>query len=212
MKHSIEEIRNLDDSTFVLRLTRNSLSFKPGQYVTVGIPGQREKREYTIFSSPDKDYLELLIKEVSGGDVSGQLHRLTPGSELDLEGPFGEFTLPENRRESKLLFIATGTGIAPFHSFACSYPDLNYIVLHGVSDQNQQYGKESFHPDRYIGCLTQSDQGEFKGRVTEYLKQASLESDTLCYLCGNSDMIYEAFQILTAKGIPRQQQFTEVYF
>ena len=35
---------------------------------------------------------------------------------------------------------------------------------------------------------------------------------TLCYLCGNSEMIFEAFDILKSGGIPSTDLFAEVYF
>jgi ferredoxin--NADP+ reductase len=42
--------------------------------------------------------------------------------------------------------------------------------------------------------------------VTDYLREHPADPAWLCYLCGNCDMIYEAFDIL------RSQLFAEVYF
>ena len=39
-----------------------------------------------------------------------------------------------------------------------------------------------------------------------------MDSSTYCYLCGNSDMIYEVYGILKAQGVSREQIFAEVYF
>ncbi|MGI6756413.1 MAG: hypothetical protein ACOX32_00640 [Bacteroidaceae bacterium] len=54
--------------------------------------------------------------------------------------------------------------------------------------------------------------GDFKGRVTDYLRQNPVNPDTLCYLCGNCDMIHEVFDILEEQGVKSDNIFTEVYF
>jgi ferredoxin--NADP+ reductase/benzoate/toluate 1,2-dioxygenase reductase subunit len=36
--------------------------------------------------------------------------------------------------------------------------------------------------------------------------------ETNAFLCGNCDMIYEAFDLLQDKGLPAAQIHTEVYF
>ena len=49
----------LDESTFVLRLERNGFQFKAGQYLVLSVPGERKAREYSIYSSPDDDFIEI---------------------------------------------------------------------------------------------------------------------------------------------------------
>lgn len=212
MRHEVLQITELAGSVFRLRLKRNGLAFEPGQYLNLGKAESLERREYTIYSSPEKDYLEFLIKDIAGGDVSGQLHRCAIGEELEVTGPFGNFIIPATRRNDKFLFVATGTGIAPFHSFAESYPALDYLVLHGVPSADQLYGRESFAANRHVACLSRSTEGQFHGRVTEYLRQHPVDPSSFCYLCGNSDMIYQVFEILQNQGIPRSQSFAEVYY
>ena len=41
---------------------------------------------------------------------------------------------------------------------------------------------------------------------------APVDPRTLCYLCGNCDMIYETFDILKRHGVPPEQLYAEVYF
>lgn len=212
MKHKILGIKNYTDSVFELRMERNGLEFEPGQYLMVGKSGLKEKREYSIYSSTNAECLELLIKDVDGGDVSGALHRSQIGEELDIEGPMGTFTIPKEIRDGKFILIATGTGIAPFHSFVTSYPELDYKLLHGVREPEQLYGKESFVSNRHVECLTRSVNGHFNGRVTDYLRQNEVDRHSYYYLCGSSDMIYESFEILQKQGVPRDHLFTEIYF
>jgi ferredoxin/flavodoxin---NADP+ reductase len=74
-----------------------------------------------------------LVREIEGGKVSGRLKKLKPGTEIEVEGPFGFFKFdPEKFASQKFLFVATGTGISPFHSFVRTFPELDYQLVHGV--------------------------------------------------------------------------------
>ena len=139
MRHHVLGTRDFKDSAFLLRLDRNNLEFEPGQYISIGTPGHNERRDYSIYSAPDEPFIELLIKEVEGGAVSKPLHDVRIGDELEVEGPLGEFTIPWRHINQQFLLIATGTGIAPFHSYVQNYPDLDYQILHGVKYPEQLY-------------------------------------------------------------------------
>ena len=39
-----------------------------------------------------------------------------------------------------------------------------------------------------------------------------MEPSRYCYLCGNSDMIYEAYALLRGQGVHSSRIFAEVYF
>ena len=125
----------------------------------------------------------------------------------------------ERRRKPRAL-RATGTGVSPFRCFARTFPALDYRLLHGVGDASELYGREAFDPARHIACLSRtpnagparSDGNAFAGRVTAYLAEHPVEASSFCYLCGNSDMIYEIFAILRNQGVPRSRIFAEVYF
>jgi ferredoxin-NADP reductase len=110
------------------------------------------------------------------------------------------------------VFIASGTGIAPFHSMVKSYPDLDYQLIHGVRYANEAYEKEEYQRDRYVLCTSRDDNSDFKGRVTTYLQQNDFDPNTSFYLCGNSDMIFDAMEILKEKGYDRDNVNVEVYF
>ena len=46
--HRVIGRRDISPSTFILRLSRENLSFVPGQWINVGPLGRREQREYSI--------------------------------------------------------------------------------------------------------------------------------------------------------------------
>lgn len=211
--YKIQQIRHLTDSAYVIRMDRGGMKFIAGQNLNLGIAEDVEKRDYSIYSGENDDYLEVLVKEVEDGLVSKQMKSLKPGDKLEVDGPFGFFTLkPEDLDSKKYLFIASGTGIAPFHSIAHSYPNLNFKLIHGIRHSNEAYEKEHYPSGRYISCVTKDNKGDFKGRVTDYLKANPVDKETLCYLCGNVNMIYDAFDVLKEQGAPSGNLHAEVYF
>jgi ferredoxin--NADP+ reductase/benzoate/toluate 1,2-dioxygenase reductase subunit len=205
------EARKLTESTSVLRFEREGLQFEPGQYIRVGVEGDPEIRDYSVYSGADADHLEVLVRRVEDGLVSKQLVDLEPGEIVSIGGPYGHFKLTESIHTRPLLFVATGTGISPFHSFVDSLPGLDYRLLHGTALGSEAY-EADFYGDRYFQCVSREESGNFKGRVTDYLKTMDIAQDTNAFLCGNCDMIYEAFDLLQEKGLATSQIHTEVYF
>ena len=209
----VNDVRHLTDSTYVISLDRSGINFIPGQYMILGLIDSNEMREYSIYSGVHDDNLEFIIKEVNDGDVSRQLKRIQPGDFVAIDGPFGFFSVEkEYIKKRKHLFIASGTGISPFHSFVRSYSKLDYKILHGIKYTDEAYNREHFEKNRYISCVTRDKNGDFYGRVTDYLKLNPVDKETLCYLCGNSNMIYDTFDILRNQGVPSGNVFMEVYF
>ena len=212
-EYRVMQVRDLTDTTYVLRFTRNNMEFEPGQHIVLGIPGDNQTREYSIYSSVDQEFLEVIVREVEEGIVSRKLRRIKEGDLVYVDGPFGFFSLDEeSMQEKKYLFIATGTGIAPFHSMIGSYPDFNFKLLHGVRFAEEAYERSSYNSEKYILCTSRDSKGDFDGRVTDYLMTNEVDSDTLVYLCGNCEMIYEVYDLLTSSGMDSDQIRTEVYF
>jgi len=205
------EVRKLTASTAVVRFERHGLEFTPGQYIRVGIEGDPEIRDYSVYSGMDADYIEVLVRRVEDGLVSKQLFDLVPGEEVSVGGPYGHFKLIDEVRSQSLLFVATGSGISPYHSFVDSYPGLEYQLIHGTSKLDEAYESDAYG-ERYVHCVSREDGGDFKGRVTDYLREQDIPRDIHAFLCGNCDMIYEAFDMLQEKGLPTANIHTEVYF
>lgn len=205
--------QQLGPGGFLLTFERAGLQFQTGQYLSLGLPGHREQREYSIYSGEGEPHLTVLIKEVAEGLVSRRLAALRPGDLVHVDGPFGYFTLePARRAGGPLLFVATGTGISPFHSFVTTRPDLEYRLLHGVRHAADLALEEGFVTDNLISCVSREPGGVIQGRVTDALKTLKIAPETHAFLCGNCDMIYEVFDLLRAAGVSSDRIYTEVYF
>lgn len=211
--HIIVRVRHLTGSTYVMRFSRNGMEFVPGQYLFIGLPGSARMREYSIYSGVHDDFLEILIKEVDEGEVSRELKTILPGEKLEVRGPYGSFLreAPE-AAQGKRLFISSGTGIAPFHSFIMSYPGLDYRLIHGVRIREEAYDYGDYRGKRVILCTSRDRGGDFYGRVTDYLRENVPGADQQVYLCGSGVMIHDAMEIIQSGGVPQNQMFTEVYF
>ncbi len=190
----------------------------PGQCVNIGLPGSAVNREYSTYSGLDETlFLEFLIRKVEGGLVSPELQKLSAGDKVSLDGAYGLFTIPKPEDLGrKYTFIATGTGIAPFHSFALSYPMIDYQILHGIRLNSEEYDRQDYGEGRYLSCVSREQppagSSLFHGRVTDYLKINSADPARIYYLCGNASMINEVYDILRNRGVSGSNIFTEVFF
>ncbi|PWD97811.1 FAD-binding oxidoreductase [Marinilabilia rubra] len=212
--HEIVDMLHLNDSTFIVRLEKNGVNFKAGQHINVGPANSIHTREYSVYSGENDEYLDILVKEVTDGFISPVLKKQKPGNMLIVEEPVGYFSLPQNiKPDQKLLLIASGTGISPFHSFIKTTPNLNYKLIHGVRNLSERYDFDFYEPSRYIACTSRqkSDESYF-GRVTHYLEENPVSPETQCYLCGNSGMIHDTYDILENQGIASENIHAEVYF
>lgn len=205
-------IRFLTESVFVIRFERKEINFKAGQYVVLGTQDNPERREYSIYSPVNMDYLEVLVQIVDKKSFSFRLSELKPGDQLFVRGPFGSFKLEETYLEDKNIFIASGTGISPFHSMVLSFPELNYTILHGVRNLIEGYERTTYPEGRYIQCVSADKGSEFYGRVTDYLRKNKPDSAAQYYLCGNSAMVDEVWNLLKIADVPFTRIHAEVYF
>jgi len=208
------DVRFLTESTYRIRCERGALPFKAGQCANLGYPGVGINREYSTYSGESDPYLDFLIREIPGGIVSVQLKSLRPGDDIEVHGFYGDFCIKSPDGGRPHLFVGTGTGIAPFHSFVRSHPQLDYRIVHGVRHLGERYDREDYPKDRYTACVSAAAESgaEFRGRVTDYLSQHAVEPTTYCYLCGNRAMISAVYELLREQGVPSDNIFAEAWY
>jgi len=213
IESSVLNIQHLTDHAFIITVERHNINFHPGQYMILKFPGDKESREYSIYNKADDDYLQFLIRDVKDGYLSPRLKNINEGTLIEMEGPYGCFTLPSKiQNTTKYIFIATGTGISPIHSILTSEPFIDYQVIHGIRNQAEKYQFTDYRQSNYKACVTGVNSNDFHGRVTDYVKTVKPKQEASYYLSGNSAMINDVTNYLLACDIAIEKINTEIYF
>ncbi len=210
-----------------------TLDFVAGQFVTMEFPdtanaGKLVKRSYSIASVPEqKGALDFWIKLVNGGLASEWFRTAELGTALQMEGPQGKFVLDDKPRKEEMIFVGTGTGIAPLRSMVCHYlplyPDTRAKVVFGVRHVKDVFGAEEMfelqkkYPHlSYEITLSRPELPQWagsKGRVTDSLKTYRASGPGAeAFLCGSMDMIKEVRTALQAQGFDRKDVHFERFF
>lgn len=207
----------------VLRLPPNAgFNYLPGQYIDV--IGQGVRRSYSVANSPRADgKIELQIRQVEQGVLSAYWFGEAKANDLlRLEGPLGTFGL-RTMVPSNLLFLATGTGIAPIKAMlemladqpqALAYKSI--YVYWGGRTEADIYQQSVFNdlPLRFIPVLSRPD-STWTGR-TGYIQQAVLDDgvpllDSAVYACGSDAMIHSARDALLAAGLSPKHFYSDAF-
>lgn len=145
----IAEIGYLSGDVLGVRLLpRRPFDHRAGQYVTVRREGG-PSRSYSIASLPEAGAVELHVRVVPGGAMSGWLaHTARVGHTVSLQGPAGDcFYLPD-RPTQDLLLAGTGTGAAPLLGIlrdALRHGHVGrVVVVHGARTQAGLYLDDVF--------------------------------------------------------------------
>lgn len=205
----------LSDKAFELELARpESFHFIPGQNILIK-HGTLE-RFYAVISAPDEPKIELLIRHVEDGAFTSILFLAEIGTQFHFTGPHGYFTFKPSARPP--VFMATGTGVAPFVSM-CRSGLSDFTLLHGVKQPEDLYYELLFRRAgcRYIPCISEPvpksrmPSDAFEGTVTGFLslKLPRIQSDF--YLCGRKEMIQEA-TLLIDEYFAESRVYYEVFF
>ena len=202
-----------------LQLTApTQISFAAGQFVSfeVQAPGWPYPitRSYSIASDPnERTRIALLLNLVPGGRLSPYLFGLRPGDRTTFRGPLGTFCLRPTARD--LLFVATGTGIAPVRSMLWSLAreasTRRISLFWGLRSERDVYYQqelaalaERLPAFSYVTTLSRAVDGwgGARGTVTP-LVESRIESvsNLDAYVCGNQTMIKDVTAVLNRKGL-----------
>jgi NAD(P)H-flavin reductase len=201
-------------------LEPSTLEFQPGQFMILNVPkgGEVVKRAYSIASPPhETGILEFCIQHLEGGAASAYLWQLKEGDKVSLSGPHGRFLLKEPF-DYDPVFIATGTGVAPFRAmikhllhrgvprgmwllFGCRYE--HAILYHSefrslaALRHNLHYVPIVSRPKAWDGAVGHV-QDLFKKYVTDY-------SNRDIYVCGWLEVVKAICMDLEALGVPKEK-------
>lgn len=188
-----------------LRLAQpENYPYLPGQFLNLrndaGV-----SRSYSLASVPGvDDFLELHIRQVPGGQVSGWVaERLRAGDSVTISQAAGQCSYLPGREEQPLLLVATGTGLAPLLGIARDALRQGHRgpihLYHGSSTVEGLYlvaelaalaqANPTFH---YHPCVSRgaAAEGMRAGRVADLALQDFPQlSGWRVFLCGREDMV-----------------------
>jgi len=207
--------RRLTENAFEIELTRPpSFEFKAGQ--TIRFIHESLERYYSLISTPDDPTLVICVYYVPQGNFSPILANANIGDAFRITDPHGYFTF--NPSERSPVFVATGTGIAPFVSMGRSGV-ADFIILHEVESVQDLYYRDLFRKiaSKYIPCLLVpsaadlSPSGTFQGKAVDFIKENLPSASYDFYLCGERDTTREV-TLLADEHFPGSYVFKEVFF
>lgn len=225
MPAEIAGVSKLSSSTigFALRLKDEGLTFLPGQYVNVSVPGTAQTRSYSFSSMPKDGIVEFLVRNIPGGLMSGYLaDKATNGDAITVTGPIGSFYLREIKRP--VLFLAGGTGLAPFLAML---DDLQRNVasqpihmIYGVTNDADLVAVDKLEAfaastPNFTFATVVADEGSShprKGYVIHHLPDSALNGgDVDVYLCGPPPMVDAVRKHFADKGVSPANFFFEKF-
>lgn len=219
--------------------------FKPGQFAVLGLPWSAPRcagskpdekpmppekfvqRAYSIASTPlVKDYIEFYITLVNEGALTPRLWNLKLADKIWMSPKIsGQFVMDEIPDDQNIVFISTGTGLAPFvamlQTFLHTSKKRKFALFHGVrQSQDLAYRSELLSMQRisptfhYFPILSRKADDPVPwngatGRVNHLWETGAVEKawgfkptpkNTHVFLCGNPVMIEEMVVKLGAEG------------
>lgn len=219
-----------DTREIVLALAAGAaIDFRPGQYVQVFVPGQKETvfRAYSLASPPSRrSEIELLVRLIPGGLGSTYLHGVEAGDQVRFTGPYGEFVLDEDTG-SELVCVGGGCGMAPMRSLvrhvaektpgkpcrlffgARTAPDAMYL------EEFRRLAEENPHI-KVVYALSETEQAADWQGETGFIHESvdrhlGLEGRRQVFLCGPPKMIEATMRVLQTKGIPKEDAFYDEF-
>ena len=189
--------------------------------------GEEITRAYSIASPPaDDNGFALCLNRVQDGFMSNFLCDMREGDKIIGQGPFGDFILHLPPKDT--IFIATGTGIAPFRSMLhwlladpARHQERELFLVFGSRTEKDIYyhdefvslarGRSNFH---YLPTLSRGgpEWNGLRGYVQEHVAGIVRDrAEMLAYICGLDKMIKANRELLKGLGWDRKSIRYEKY-
>lgn len=199
------------------------INFLPGQYISVRVSGDRVNC-YSIASRSGSNKFNLFVNSAPGGPGSKFFESLKVGDKITYMGPFGVFYLKLDDNAKQLLFLCTGSAIAPLRSMIESalieqkskLPMSLYIGLNSSDDVfwsdylaalAQQY--PNFNYRIVVNKADDTWKGDV-GFITPFVEKDFPDAGKCsAYLSGNKSMIEDCSAMLLKHGCPKERIYTE---
>lgn len=221
----IADIQNISPTvkSFTLALDGKPFTFLPGQWIDcfMDIGGRTEVAGYSMTSSPTEDgWFSIAVKLVGDNPVTDHLHDCAAvGDTLIVEGGQGNFhyigddTYP-------LALIAGGIGITPIASIIRfidkSALQVPATLVYSASAPLELLFRQEFeaiaarNPDfRAHFTVTRPHSEPWHGKTgriaAKTLRNAGIDANHLCYICGPPELIRAMLSVLKEIGVPEER-------
>jgi propane monooxygenase reductase component len=223
---SIEKVTH-DLRHLVLKLIEPAeITFFPGQYMDIKIPGTEVSRSFSM-AATSKNRLEFVIKVYPDGLFSSFLdQKLKVGDRLDLNGPYGVFTL-RDAPDKDLIFVGGGAGLAPILALLRSMAERGIqrkaVFYYGARTAKDlcfvaeiEALKEKLPDFQFVPALSEPAEGDqWEGEVgfiTDVLKRYEVDlRGAHAYLCGPPPMVEAAMPLLASLGAPEKHIYYDKF-
>lgn len=193
-----------NQSMLVLQGEHDLLPVKPGQFVNVEIPDNKEvflRRPFSVFRvDEERRLLTLLVKDLGKGSHS--LMQVGTGRKLNIIYPLGNgFTFPAPG--DRPLAVGGGSGVAPllFLASLAASAGIKMDVLLGARSAADHIPVNSVAED--ISCFFTTEDGSLgvSGLVTDHPVMKQLDSYNRIYTCGPLPMMKAVAALAKSKGV-----------
>ena len=229
MKFRVRKMEQAAPDVMLLELLPEGgeqMNFIAGQYVAIQLE-EGVKRSYSIANPPhEPEHLQLHIRMVEGGKFTSHVFNgMKEGDVLQVEGPYGNFSLHENN-DKPIIFMSGGCGFGAIkgmveHAFniglkrpmtlywgartpADLYSDLpekwqrehdNFKFMPVLSEPKQEHGWQG-----RTGLVHEAILQDYE-RLDEYQ----------IYACGSPGMVEASRAPFMARGLPEDQYFSDAF-
>ncbi|MBI5037560.1 MAG: FAD-dependent oxidoreductase [Candidatus Kerfeldbacteria bacterium] len=207
--------------------------FKPGQFMTLILPDldmkvpKGNRRSMSIASSPTESNISFGMR-MGTSAFKQRIEKLKPGEAINLMGPFGHFTMPDDVNQP-LVFLAGGIGITPFlgmikYSIDTKSPRQLYLLYGNSCISNSSYLPEiealTKRSDKLHYLPTMSDlthlEHEWKGQTgfinADLIKKTVPDHMRPTYMIvGPPGMVEAMVALLKEMGLPDTQIIIEKF-
>ena len=173
---------------------------------------------YSLSAAPNGAWLRITIKDL-GGD-SRAAGRLTAGTRVFAEGPYGAFT-GARRAQRRVLLVAGGIGVTPLRALLEELPGGKGDIA--LVYRARRWGEVVFRDELdALAALRGISVRYLVGRAGQEVPRGSLSAGWLrryvpdilerdVYVCGPEPMIATVLASLRALGVPAQQMHRESF-
>ncbi len=205
------------------------IDFVPGMFAMIeyrnSSTGEKISRAFSIANAPPTDSLEFLIAMIHGR-FTGKLDTAKINDVFYLSAPYGQFKFDMDK-DTKLLFLAGGTGLSPFMSMIRQIEKnsrkVDCVVLYSVKFPNEIIEKdelERFEKElgiKIIVNVTRATEGDGwngeKGHADASMISRHVQDvkDRVSYICGPPAFVKALKAALVSLGVDEKEIKAEMW-